>query len=249
MRKRPLFISMYRRPTAEYARHLKKYRNLKKVFVELDSHRDILIREGISPELVAVSHPPAKIPRARSSKTYDPKDVVIVFASWNNKEKNALHERGLLYLLDLLTVNPQLKLEIPLRDSKINEFQNEVETRGLASRVTLLDINSAQELIEMYDRADLVAFVPQARISKDVPNSLLDGLMRGKPVLISTAIDFHHIVEKYALGKVIPVGVSTGAFHLGAHEYQKLSDNAYKYTERHTPEKYLSISKHYGAGS
>ena len=31
----PLYVSMYRRPTEKYSKHLKKYKNLKKVFVEL----------------------------------------------------------------------------------------------------------------------------------------------------------------------------------------------------------------------
>ena len=43
----PLYVSMYRRPTEEYAEHLKKYKNLKKVFVELPQNKEILKKYGI----------------------------------------------------------------------------------------------------------------------------------------------------------------------------------------------------------
>lgn len=244
-RKRSLYISMYRRPTSEYAKHLKGYKHLSRVFVELNEHRNILLDEGMKPELIHVSPTPAKIPRSRSQKAYDTSQVTIVFASWNNSEKNALHERGLLYLLDLIERNPALRLEIPLRDAKTTEFENELRRRKITSRVKLLNNTSSQELIDMFDRTDFVAFVAQARVTKDVPNSLLDGLMRGKPVIISTAIDFHTTVSKHNLGIVIPVGESAGTFSVDKQRYRILSNNAYKYAKRHTPDAYLQILRQY----
>ena len=118
----PLYISMYRRPTENYAKHLKKYKNLKKVFVELPQHKELLIKHGIEKEKIEVTPTPAKIERKKSQKKYDSNNVNILFASWNNKEGNAIKERGLEYLLELLKENPNYTLTIPLRDNDTKTF-------------------------------------------------------------------------------------------------------------------------------
>ena len=107
----PLYISMYRRPTENYAKHLKKYKNLKKVFVELPQHKKLLIDYGIEKEKIEVTPTPSKIERKKSQKKYDPNSVNILFASWNNKEGNAIRERGLEYLLELLKENPNYTIK------------------------------------------------------------------------------------------------------------------------------------------
>ena len=243
--RRPLYVSMYRRPTAEYAAHLKQYKYLRRVFVELDEHREILLEHGLLDHQVAVSPTPAKLKRIRSTKAYNSKDLTVVFASWNNDAKNALHDRGVLYLLDMLAANPHLKLEIPLRDRKVDEFWREAKRRSVQDRVLLLTINSTDELVAMFERADFVAFMAQKRVTKDVPNSLLDVLIRGKPVLISEAIDFHKTVTKHKIGYVVPVGASALLFQPSAEEYRVLSNRSYAYAKRHTSEKYLQILEHY----
>lgn len=243
--KRPLYVSMYRRPTSEYAAHLKQYKYLKRVFVELDEHKEILLEQGLPDHRVAVSPTPAKLKRIRSTKAYDPTDLTMVFASWNNDEKNALYDRGVLYLLDMLAANSHLKLEIPLRDRKVDEFWREAEKRSVQDRVRLFTIGSTDELVAMFERADFVAFMAQKRVTKDVPNSLLDGLMRGKPVLISEAIDFHRTVTRHKIGYVVPTGTPAALLQPTVAEYKLLSDRAYEYAKRHTQENYLRILEHY----
>lgn len=248
-RRQPLYISMYRRPSAEYAKHISQYRHLRKIFVEMQEHKDILVQYGIASDKVVVSPTPAKITRTKSAKKYNPDDLTIVFASWNNAEGDALHDRGLLYLLDILSNNDHVSLEIPLRDNKTSEFLAEARKRGVASRVSLLEITAPEQLVDMYDRADMVAFAAQARVTKDVPNSLLDGLMRAKPVLVSTMIDFHKIVQAHDLGLVIAHGTPAGVLHLDRKTYARLSSNAFSYAKRHTADAYLALTKHYEANS
>jgi glycosyltransferase involved in cell wall biosynthesis len=150
---------------------------------------------------------------------------------------------GLLYLLDLLEANPHMQLVIPSRDKKVDEFIHEARKRGVESRIELLDIRSTEELINMYDRADFVAFTAQKRVTKDVPNSLLDGFMRGKPALVSTAIDFHTIVSEHDIGIVIPVGAPAERLIVTPERYAQMANNAYHYAKNHTQGAYLDISK------
>ncbi len=245
----PLYVSMYRRPTKEYAEHLKKYNNLRKVFVELPAHKKILIENGIEEEKVDVTPTPSKISRKKSDKRYDPDNVNILFASWNNKEGDAVRERGLEFILKLLKNNPNITLTIPLRDNDTESFEKIAKELKVWDRVSLLDIhNDTKKLIELFDSSDFVAFVPQKRIVKDVPNSLIDGIVRGKPVIISDVIDFSEVVNNENIGIVFQKGVEPGRINIDKDTYSTLSENAYRYSEIHSIENYLEVieSAYYG---
>lgn len=238
----PLYISMYRRPTKNYAKHLKKYINLKKVFVELPQHKKLLMDYGIEKEKIEVTPTLSKIERKRSQKKYDPNNVNILFASWNNKEGNAIRERGLEYLLELLKENPNYTLTIPLRDNDTETFNIIAKRIGVSDRVQLLEIhNNTEILTQLFDDSDFVAFVPQKRIVKDVPNSLIDGIVRGKPIIISDVIDFSQEVKKYEIGIVVPGGEKAKKMMIDENTYTELSNRAYEYSARNSNENYLKI--------
>mgnify|MGYP002528177127 FL=1 len=238
----PLYISMYRRPTKNYAKHLKKYKNLKKVFVELPQHKKLLMDYGIEKEKIEVTPTPSKIERKKSQKKYDPNNVNILFASWNNKEGNAIKERGLEYLLELLKENPNYTLTIPLRDNDTETFNMIAKRIGVSDRVKLLEIhNNTEILTQLFDDSDFVAFVPQKRIVKDVPNSLIDGIVRGKPIIISDVIDFSQEVKKYGIGIVVPGGEKAKKMMIDENTYTELSNRAYEYSARNSNENYLKI--------
>lgn len=238
----PLFVSMYRRPNKEYAEHLKKYKNLKRVFVELEKHKEILMQYGIQENKIMVTPTPSKIPRKRSNKEFNPANVNILFASWNNKEGNAIRERGLEYLLQLLKENTNFSLTIPLRDNDTQAFEQMAKKLGVWDRVSLLDIhNNMDTLINLFDNSDFVAFVPQKRIVKDVPNSLIDGLVKGKPVIVSDVIDFSETVSNNNIGYVIPKGKKAQKMDISIDEYAEMSKRAYEYSGVHSKENYVKI--------
>ncbi len=238
----PLYISMYRRPTKNYAKHLKKYKNLKKVFVELPQHKKLLMDYEIEKGKIEVTPTPSKIERKKSQKKYDPNNVNILFASWNNKEGNAIRERGLEYLLELLKENPNYTLTIPLRDNDTETFNMIAKKIGVSDRVKLLEIhNNTEILTQLFDDSDFVAFVPQKRIVKDVPNSLIDGIVRGKPIIISDVIDFSQEVKKYGIGIVVPGGEKAKKMMIDENTYTELSNRAYEYSARNSNENYLKI--------
>lgn len=238
----PLYISMYRRPTKNYAKHLKKYKNLKKVYVELPKHKKLLMDYGIEKGKIEVTPTPSKIERKKSQKKYDPNNVNILFASWNNKEGNAIKERGLEYLLELLKENPNYTLTIPLRDNDTETFNMIAKRIGVSDRVKLLEIhNNTEILTQLFDDSDFVAFVPQKRIVKDVPNSLIDGIVRGKPIIISDVIDFSQEVKKYGIGIVVPGGEKAKKMMIDENTYTELSNRAYEYSARNSNENYLKI--------
>lgn len=242
---RPLYVSLYRRPEAHHINYLRTYKYLKKIFVELPVHKEQLVSQGFSPEVIGITPTPSKVVRKMSRKKFDQNNINIVFASWNNSENNALYDRGVIYLLDLLVKNPEYSLTIPLRDSKTAEFWDIARDKGVANRVKLLSINRPEELELLFDESDFVSFVAQDRVVKDVPNSLIDGLSYGKPVIISDVLDFWTVVNEQAIGYTIKTGAMPKRLKVTGEEYAAMSKRAYAYSERHTPTLYQSASTNY----
>lgn len=243
--RRPLYVSLYRRPELDHIEYLRTYRHLKGIFVELDIHKSALVEAGFAPEMIKVTPTPAKLKRRKSSRQYNPRSINIAFASWNNSEENALYNRGLIYLLDLMVSNPEIHLDIALRDSDTREFVQHAETRGVMNRVRLLNIQTTKELERLFDEADFVAFVAQDRVVKDVPNSLIDGLSFGKPVIISDVLDFWTTVDKHKIGLVVKRQEPTGRFSVSPRRYRAMSQQAYKYSAKHTQDAYQEASTAY----
>lgn len=129
-----------------------------------------------------------------------------------------------------------------MRDNDTKNFNAIAKEKGVYDRVKLLEIhNNTQILTQLFDDSDFVAFVPQKRVVKDVPNSLIDGLVRGKPVIISDVIDFSQEVKQYGIGIVIPIGEKAKRINIDKETYRELSERAYEYSERNSNENYLSI--------
>ena len=203
---------------------------------------NVAIEELVEKEKIEVTPTPSKIERKKSQKKYEPNNVNILFASWNNKEGNAIRERGLEYLLELLKENPNYTLTIPLRDNDTETFNMIAKRIGVSDRVKLLEIhNNTEILTQLFDDSDFVAFVPQKRIVKDVPNSLIDGIVRGKPIIISDVIDFSQEVKKYGIGIVVPGGEKAKKMMIDENTYTELSNRAYEYSARNSNENYLKI--------
>lgn len=74
-----------------------------------------------------------------------------------------------------------------------------------------------------------------------MPNSLIDGIVRGKPIIISDVIDFSQEVKKYGIGIVVPGGEKAKKMMIDENTYTELSNRAYEYSARNSNENYLKI--------
>lgn len=233
-----IFVSMYREPFKEYAEHIKKYKKLKAVFVEMEAHKDILISLGINKELIHVSYTPSRYSICFNKKQFNPKKVNLLFASWNNKEGNPLYERGLVYILELLQKNSNFYLTVILRDNDVKEFKNIITKKNLNDRVKLLNV-TPKELLEEYDNTDFTIYTIQKKLTKDVPNSLIDSLSRGKPVIMTDIFGFHRIVEYNNLGIVLKPGSKAKKLNVSKEKYDKMSLNATMISKMYSKKKYV----------
>lgn len=241
--KRPVYVSLYRMPSPKQCEHLKKYKYLKGIFVELECHKNILINYGFDSNIIHLTPTPTKFERKKNSKLFDPNNINILFASWNMAEGKPLYDRGLIYLLELLEINNSLNLTVILRDNNIEQFVNELKNRNLLNRVKMIDVKTDKELEYLFEQSDFVAFPAQKRIVKDVPNSLIDGLCKGKPVIISDVLNFSEIVARENVGFVTKTGENKIDLNITKQEYEVLSNNAFEYSEVHSKENYVKMIK------
>lgn len=237
--KKNLYISLYRMPSTKECNHLKKFKYLKDIFVELDIHKKKLIECGIDKNIIHITPTPTKFKRKENKKKYNPKNVEILFASWNMSEGKPLYDRGLIYLLDMLVKNKNLNLTVILRDNNTSEFITEIKNRKLDNKVKLINPKTDDELEKIYEKVDFVAFPAQKRIVKDVPNSLIDGLCKGKPIIITDILNFSETVKKENIGIVTNINKKVINLDISCDNYEKMSKNAYKYSQIHSQENYI----------
>ena len=242
-----LYISMYRRPTLEYVKnHLLQYRNLNMVFVELESHKKLLIEFGFDQNKIYVSKTPSLVDTQHNIKEYDSNNLSLLYASWNTREDNYMFERGKLYMLDFLVRNNNATLHIPLRDDNITEFISEAKKRHVENRVNLINVHNVDELTSLYKNCDFVMFTPQIKVTKDVPNSLIDGFACGKPCIVSSVIDFHEVINKHGLGVIIDDMNKAPIIDISKESYAEMKKRVNSYYEKnHRPENYLKIREYY----
>lgn len=239
-----LYISMYRRPNKEYVQHLKGYKNLRKVFVELPEHREVLVNNGIRPDVAKVFRTPSLFSTKKSNKVFDPKNIKILFASWNNAEGDPLEDRGINFLLQLLKKDSRLNLTVMPRDDMLSEFNKQVKKLSIQDRVKMKWPTNRAELKSIFDKSDFLAFPSKKKISKDVPNSIIDGLSLGKPAIVSNVIDFSSVVRDKKIGIVIN---DFGRFRLevSKDKHSDMSNNSIKYSKFHSIDNYSKITKEY----
>lgn len=230
-----LYISMYRKPDKRYATFLKKFKNLKRIYVELEYHKMILIKFGIPSDKIILSRSPSMFNMSFSNKKFNNK---FLFASWNGGSIESLTGRGLIAILDFLEINRESICNILLRDNEISLYKKIIKKRGLTNRIILSTINSTTDLYNAFAYTDIILFLMQKKLTKDVPNSIIDGFSLGKPVIMTNTVDFAKDVVDYNMGWVIKPNEILEIKKI-KETYKEKSQNAFKYSKKMTPTNYI----------
>lgn len=215
------------------------------MFVEMELHKKLLVEQGIPRNIIEVVHPPALFRATPPTKLFTPDNIHLLFASWNKGNYQALSERGIIFLLEALVHNQYASLSILLRDHETALLERLASEKGLLSRIHLVFTESPEELPKYYQAADFVVFPTTKRITKDIPNSVLDGFSQAKPCIISTAIDFATVVSQEDLGFILYDTLEVPSLQFSEKQYRTWSANALRYALRYTQETYGRITEHY----
>ena len=115
---------------------------------------------------------------------------------------------------------------------------------NLGARVKMKWPIGLYELKQIFQKCDFVAFTPKIKISKDVPNSIIDGLSLGKPCIITNIIDFSRVVEDRRMGLVIN-DLGLFKFTINKENYLLMSKYAYDYSSLHSDDAYSELIDNY----
>jgi glycosyltransferase involved in cell wall biosynthesis len=170
------------------------------VVVSSDEERDILkslgigkvhmIRPGIDFSRIATTSPPCP-----------DHDFLLLMGSapWT---KNQFEWKGFNLMLEVLPKLPGIRLVCLWRGKLYHEWCAKIQAAGLADRVEIIHekadisgiLSRCHAAMVLADRPDLV---------KSYPNSLMEALVAGRPVIVSRAIPLSSYVDQTGCGIVI----------------------------------------------
>ena len=130
----------------------------------------------------------------------DPEFVLLAgSAPWTRRQFDT---KGFNLLLKVLTRLPQIRLICLWRGTLYQEWSDRIQSLGLADRVEI--IQEKADISAIFSRCHAaVVLSATSDLVKSYPNSLMEALAAGRPVLVSRSIPMSRYVEDKGCGKVI----------------------------------------------
>lgn len=196
--------------------------------------RDDLHRFGIDDDRIRLVLPPVDLQRFRSSER-PTEPFTVLFAS-SPEESSWLDARGLPAILDAAAARPQMRFRLlwrPWGDS-LPVIREQIQQRGLNN--VDLAIGRVNDMAAEYARAHVTVapFIDLNRC-KPMPNSLIESLASGRPVICSSIVGLAPLVSEHAAGVVCePLGAALAeALDRTAADWDALSHQARSLAEQH----------------
>lgn len=151
--------------------------------------------------------------------------LLLASSPW---EMSQFESKGINLLLKVAQKMKNLKLILIWRGIHVTHIENLIKKYNVESSVTL--INKKVEIKEYLQKADGVVLLANSpTIVKSYPHSLLEGLLSGKPVLVSKQIPIADFVKDFGCGLVIDSHETTELFNklqFFYNYYPKLKSNS-----------------------
>ncbi len=201
--------------------------------VECPAGRDDLRRLGVAGDRIRLILPPVDLGRFRPAPPPDG-PFTVLFASSPDQE-SWLAARGVPQLLDAAARRPDMRFRLVWRpwgnsEGRVRQW---IAERGLRN-VDLL-VGCWKDMAAHYGRAHVTAapFTDGTR-SKAAPNSLVESLACGRPVLLTETVGLAEPVRDADAGRVCPATGEALAEHLDRlrTDWGRYSRNARRLAER-----------------
>ena len=176
--------------------------------VEYPAGIEEIERLGIDRQRIRLIFPPVDLDRFRPTPPPD-SPFTVLFAS-SPDEASWLEARGIPQLLDAAAVRPQMRFRLlwrPWGDS-LPQIRNLIQQRGL-SNVDLAVGRVDDMAFEYINAHATVALFTQVERCKPAPNSLIESMASGRPVVTTTKVGLANLIREAQAGVVCP---STGHY-------------------------------------
>jgi len=169
--------------------------------VEYPGGKDYLASLGIAPEKVRLIFPPVDLRRFTNTPP-PPEPFTVLFASSPDTE-SGLEDRGIPQLLDAAALRPQFRFRLLWRPwgdrgARVRQWIQERELRNVE-----LVVAECGDMAEQYRQAHvtIAPFMTQTT-TKPAPNSLIESLACGRPVVTTDSVGLAEVIEGGSAGRV-----------------------------------------------
>jgi glycosyltransferase involved in cell wall biosynthesis len=211
-----------------------------KIIVQTEILRERILALGVAEKKVEILYPSVDLSRFKPiDSILDIKSSPRVLFTSAPRSKQELHARGVYLLLEAAKLNQDIHYHFLYRQWKIG-YTSLKATENYLSRVELNNIALTNEVVtnmpDVYN-ANHFTVIPytHAHGGKDCPNSAIESLCCGRPVLISSACPFSSFVEEHACGIMFdPTPASlVDAVEAGMKQYNTLAKNAFTIAQKY----------------
>ncbi len=210
-----------------------------KIIVQSASFKERLLSAGVSPDRVEVIYPGIDLSQFNPATTLcrDLSSPRVLFAT-APRTREELQGRGVPLLIDAARLQPQARFHLLFRPWK-SGYTSLEPTRQLLNQHDLANVtltNEQANMADVYAAFDFtVAPFTSSDGGKECPNSVVEGLACGLPVLISSVVPFSTFVIEHDCGIVFKPDAKdlTLAIDKASQRYETLSRNARNAAEAH----------------
>ncbi len=215
-------------------RRLKSLKQLRMIIVETEYHQKLLQSLGINPEKIKLIYPPVDL----ASFSYTPASgkFKILYASCPTRTED-FEKRGIDLLIDFAEQNGSTDILLAWRSGAVRKMQDILSQKKIKNMLIKNEIVKNMNTEYAQAHATIIPYTQFDDFLKLIPNSALESLAAGKPLLVSSKTELAAMVKKYRCGVV---------FEPNPHDLQKAVQelqknyNAYQQNCRKIAEKLFS---------
>ena len=170
--------------------------------IVVSSKQEADILRSMGNERVRIIRPGIDYARIASSPCTGPHDEFVLLFGSAPWVKSQFASKGFDLVLEAMVHLPKIRLICLWRGTLYHEWCEKVRSAGLSDRVEV--IREKGDISRILARCHAaVVLASKADLVKSYPNSLMEALAAGKPVLISRAIPMSYYIEETGCGMVV----------------------------------------------
>jgi len=180
-------------------KRIKRLKKLKKIVVESNKQKEELLELGINPNKVRVIYPPVNL---KEFNYYKPKgDFKILYASCPTRLSD-FKKRGINLIIETAKKHQSAKFILAWRKGAYLDIKQLINKSSLKN--IIIDNRIINDMNEIYGRTHctIIPYTKHDNYLKLIPNSALESLAAGKPILVSNKTEIAAFVDKERCGVV-----------------------------------------------
>ena len=223
---------------AKIKKRKSKLKKMRKIIVESERQKKQLLSIGINEQKIEIIYPPVDLDQFSYARPRG--KFTVLYASCPTRESD-FEKRGIPLILDTAKKSPSVQFHLAWRGGGYPKIQELIKrlmrTTGGKNVTAKNEIITDMNLLYGSAHCTIIPYTKYDDFLKLIPNSALESLASGKPLLVSSKTEIARIVETEQCGVVFeptPEGLSKAV--------RRLQQNyaAYQKNCRKTAEKYFS---------